>query len=55
MDQLNSKISLKTIAWGELSLRLSKDKQGIEVIDFKKMLTEMLTELTDVDFVPKLT
>ena len=44
---MNSKLSVKWIAWGELSLRLTRTKQGIEVVDFKKMLTETLTELTE--------
>ena len=52
MDQLISKISLKSITWGELSLRLIRNKQGIEIEDLRKMLTKMLT---DFDFVPKLT
>ena len=55
MDQLNSRISLKSIARGELSLRLIRNKQGIEIMDLEKMLTETLTVLTDFDFVPKLT
>ena len=55
MDQLISKISLKSIAWGELSLILIRNKQGIKIIGLKKVLTETLTVLTDFDFVPKLT
>ena len=53
MDQLNSKISLKSIAWGGLSLRLIRNKQGIEIVDLRKMLTKTLTVLTDFDFMPK--
>ena len=55
MDQMISKISLKLSAWGELSLRLIRNKQGIEIVDLRKMLTKTLTVLTDFDFVPKLT
>ena len=55
MDQLISKISLKLVAWGELNLKPIRNKKGIEIVDLKKMLTKMLTVLTDFDFMPKLT
>ena len=55
MGQLISKISLKLIAGGELNLRPIRNKKGIEIVDLKKMLTEMLTVLTNFDFMPKLT
>ena len=55
MGQLISKISLKLIAWGELNLRPIRNKKGIEIVDLEKMLTKMLTVLTDLDYMPKLT
>ena len=55
MDQVISKLSLKLIAWGELNLGSIRNKKAIEEIDLEKVLTKVLTVLTNFDFMPKLT